>query len=358
MTQHMNILFAGGGSLGPVTPLLAIAEALKRRETTSRFMWAGTSRGPERAFVEAAGIPFHSIPVARLPRYVSVEWILFPFMAMTAFARAWVLLYKERPDLVASAGGFTGVPFVFAAWLLGIPSWIHQPDLRPVLSNRLCAPFASLVTVAWPETAVAFPKKKTEVTGQPVRASVQAGNAEAARKRFGFSMDRPVVLVLGGGGGAQWINEAFEEYGKNVLDQADIIHVTGRGKRLAMLAAMGAGYAAVETLEEELADAFAAAEIVVARAGMGTLAELADLRKPAIIVPLPDSLQVDNARAAEARHAVIIVSQEEGKKTLIETVLDLIADKEKQGSLSKEIGTLFASHAVEHVVNLLMDLIH
>lgn len=351
----MKILFAGGGSLGPVTPLLAVAEELRRTDDGVRFVWAGTKNGPERMLVEGAGIKFHAIPVARLTRYASIEWLLFPFRVVGAILGAWFLLNRERPDLVASAGGFTGVPFVLLARYLKIPSWIHQPDVRPVLSNRICASSASLITVAWAETAAAFPADKTIVAGHPVRRSMLGGNAEAGRARFKLSATRPVVLVLGGGGGAQWINRAFDAGQERVRAVADVIHVAGRGKVSEGLRLAGNGYAVVELLGADLADAFAAATVVVARAGMGTLAELSALRKPCILVPLPGS-QEENARAAGRREAAVVVRQSQGSSALIEATMGLLADDEKQRALSHRIGTLFAPDAAELIAGRLREL--
>ena len=355
--NSMKILFAGGGSLGPVTPLLAVAEVLRFTDPSTQFVWAGTPNGPERSLVEAEGIPFFSVSVARIPRYPTWEWIAFPWNILYAWSTAFSILRRERPNIIGCAGGFTGVPFVILGKWMGIPSWLHQPDVKPVMTNRACAPFAKLITVAWPETVTSFPVQKTVVLGQPVRASMLSGNAQRIKKQFGFDQAKPTLLILGGGGGSVWINQAFEAEIDRVRAVANVIHLVGRGKLTAALQNAGAGYAAVELLGRDLADALAAAEVVVTRAGMGALAELAALEKPCVLVPLPNSPQTLNAKTVEAHEAALVVTQMQGTSTLVETVIDLLQDKQKQRLLSLRIGALLAPDAATQVAQRIQKLI-
>src|SRR3989338_7807534 len=194
----MKILFAGGGTLGPVMPLLAVVSAWKKKDPSATFVWVGTAHGPERAFVEKEGIPFFTLPVARLPRYPSLEWVTFPFKLIAAkFKACWILL-RERPHIIASGGGYTAVPLVWVGFVMGIPSWIHQSDVVPVLSNRLCAPAARCITVAWQLTLRSFPKKKTMWIGNPVREELLHATKDEAVKFFLLDATRPTVLAVGG----------------------------------------------------------------------------------------------------------------------------------------------------------------
>lgn len=345
----MKILFAGGGTLGPVTPLLAVAEALRAQDPSVSIVWIGTAHGPEKSLVEAAGYPFFAVPVARLPRYPSTEWILFSWRMASAFARALWILRRERPDAIGTAGGYTGVPVVKAAWLLRIPRWIHQPDVRPVLSNVLTAPLATWITVAWEATRPSFSTRKTDVVGNPVRASVTRGDRARALARFGFSGTRPIVLVMGGGGGSAWINQTVSSFAPRLLERADLIHVTGRQKT-------SASYATVELLEgADMADAYAAADVVVARAGMGTIGEVSVLRKPTLLIPLPNSLQEANAMLAASAGAAVVVQQAEGSDALWNVLADLLSDKEKQRHLSERMGALLPDDAAARVAKRLLS---
>jgi UDP-N-acetylglucosamine--N-acetylmuramyl-(pentapeptide) pyrophosphoryl-undecaprenol N-acetylglucosamine transferase len=305
----MKILFAGGGTLGPVTPLLAILESWKRADPSASFVWVGTKAGPEGALVREHGVKFLHIPVARLPRYVSFEWVTLPFRMAMALVTAWTIVWRERPDLIASSGGYTAVPIAYVAYLAGIPVWTHQPDVKPLLSNRLIAPVARLITVAWEATAKSFPKGKTHVVGNPVRASVRAGAKDRAATRFSLDLARPTVLIFGGGTGATWLNHMAMDLAPWLTERANVIHVTGIGKMKASYQRFGKNYHAVEFLGADMADAIAAADVVLGRAGMGTISELSALGKPAIIVPLSPSPQEDNARILRDTRAAIVFSQ-------------------------------------------------
>jgi UDP-N-acetylglucosamine--N-acetylmuramyl-(pentapeptide) pyrophosphoryl-undecaprenol N-acetylglucosamine transferase len=350
----MKVLFAGGGTLGPVTPLLAVAEAWKKIDPEVEFVWVGTPRGPERAAVEAAGIRFLSIPVARLTRYPSWEWLTLLFNLFRTVRQSFSILKSERPNLVASAGGFTGVPLTVVASLLKIPTWLHQSDVRPILSGKLAAPFASYITVAFEETKRSFPASKTELIGNPVRPSLMASSREEALGRFALDPARRTVLVFGGGGGSAWLNGMMETIGAELVKDLNVIHVMGPGKLTEDLAALGKNYLAAELLVGEMADAFASADVVVCRAGTGTISELAARRKPAIIIPLPNSPQEDNARVLEEAQAAIVLRQDSiTPQEMLEAVRSLIKDEIRQGRLSSAIASVLRTDVAEELVRRL-----
>lgn len=353
----MKILFAGGGTLGPVTPLLAVAEAWKRIDPSVEFVWVGTPKGPERAAVEAAGIRFLSLPVARLTRYPSAEWPMLPVNLFRASRGAWEILMRERPNLVASAGGFTGVPIVAAARAQGIPSWLHQSDVRPILSSVLSAPFASWITVAWESTARAFPAGKTRVVGNPARRSVLAADRDLALAKFGLDASRPTVLVTAGGGGSLWFNHQMETVGAELVRDANVIHLTGLGKMSEALQGFGKNYVAEELLTGGMADALAAADVVVCRAGMGTITELSARRKPAIVVALPDSPQEDNAHVlADANAAMVLRQGATTPQEFLEAIRGLLRDEPRRRALSSAIASVLPTDVADALVARLQSL--
>lgn len=304
-----KILFAGGGTLGPVTPLLAVAQALRADTPEMEMVWVGTPSGPERTLVEEAGMKFLYLPVARLTRYPSTEWVLLPLRLIQAIMTAWSVVRRERPSLIATAGGYTGVPVAWVGWWLGIPVWVHQPDVLPILSVRLIAPFATRITTAWQKTAKAFSVKKTRVIGNPVRPDIYAGAKDRAAERFAFDLTRPTVLVMGGGGGSAWINARIKDLLPEVLEQANVLHITGKGKKEDTHPPVPRRYKAIEQLTEGMADALALADVVVTRAGMGALAECAALQKAVVVIPLPHSPQEANAQEITAVDAGIVLRQ-------------------------------------------------
>ena len=168
----MKLLFTGGGTLGSVMPLLAVLEELKLRDPGLDFLWVGTGKGPEKQIVETGGAHFKSIISTKLRRYFDARNFFAPFFIVLAFFQSFFLLRKERPSIVVSAGGFVGLPLIWAAWCQKIPILIHQEDAIPGLANRLAAPFAKKITVTFPKSADAYPKNKTAILGNPVRAEI------------------------------------------------------------------------------------------------------------------------------------------------------------------------------------------
>ncbi len=346
-----KILLTGGGSLGPVTPLLALVEAWRVREPGVEFVWVGTPTGPERAVVARAGIRFFELPVARLTRYASAEWGMLPIRFVHALVKAWMILQVEQPVLIISAGGYTAVPLILAGVAQRIPAWIHQPDVTPLLSNRLCAPFASLITVAWQRSLVDFSKEKTVWIGNPVRPSVLRGDRSRLLGAFGLA-DRPTVLVLGGGGGSAWLNHAMTVIGPSLAARANVIHLTGVGKMDEKLRSIGAGYVAREMLVSEMADALVAADVVVCRAGMATISELAALKKAAIVVPLPDSPQEANAGALADAHAAVVLAQGFTDATRLGQAIDaLLADPAERARLGDAAHHLLPTDIADRMVD-------
>ncbi len=346
----MKILFAGGGTLGPVTPLLAVVEAWRKRDPETEFVWVGTKQGPERAFVEKEGIRFFSITQARLVRAMSGELLWFPIAFLSAFFQAFRILRREKPDVIAAAGGYTSVPLVMIGRWMNIPSWIHQSDVKPILTNQLLAPFATWITVAWEKTRRSFPAAKTRVLGNPVRESVRSGEKARAERAFGCDPKKPTVFIFGGGTGSLWINDAVHEILPELCEAVNVIHVTGKGKLLG--AVTKPGYFVTESMLAEMPDAYAAADVVVSRAGAGAIAELAALKKAAIIIPLPNSPQYENADAI--REASVVMDQSmTSSQDLLKQIKHLVGDPMKCLALGRQLSIALETRCAETVVEML-----
>jgi UDP-N-acetylglucosamine--N-acetylmuramyl-(pentapeptide) pyrophosphoryl-undecaprenol N-acetylglucosamine transferase len=345
----MKVLLAGGGTLGPVTPLLAVVEAWRAREESVSFVWVGTPHGPERAFVTEMGIGFYDVPVARLPRYPSIEWLTLPFKLGWAFVRAFHILSKEQPDVVGSAGGYTALPMTIVAWMKQIPVWIHQQDAHVVLTNRLIAPFAQLITIAWENHQEVFAKKKTVLIGNPVRERVKQGSLQRARKHFDLNLTKKTVFIFGGGSGSHWLNTMVLEMGESLADRVNIIHLTGPGKMIPSLVDLHDDLFVDELLVDGMADALKAADVVVSRAGLGTITELAALKKPAILVPLPHSPQEINANAVRDG-AVVLEQVLTTASGLEEEILALITDEKRCKALGERLSQRLKTDGVEILI--------
>lgn len=334
----MTILFAGGGSLGPVTPLIAVSRVLRRMMPGVVFAWAGTPDGPERGFAEAEGMEFSSVPVAKWPRYPSVRWATFPWDAYRATRIAYRLIGKIRPDAVVSVGGFTAVPVIRAASAKGIPCFIHQLDKTPTLSNRLVAKKCASVTTSFVYERPPFgPRTRTVRIPTPTGfLPVDAPSREQAILLFGFDASRPVTLVTGGGQGATALNAAVFAKLDAWIKETQVIHVCGRGK--VGEAKPSVGYLPCELLDvESMRRAYAASDLVVTRGGMGALSEIASLSKASVIVPIPESHQEVNAQAFVDAGAAVLVAQDQPNfaDLLFQSTSELLKDAGRRDTLGR-----------------------
>lgn len=354
MMKDMRVLMTGGGTLGPVTPLLAIAGELRRRDPNAYVNWIGTPSGPERLLVESNRIPFTSLSAPKLDRYRKWTWPFVPIALAAACVKAFRLLRASKPDVVMTAGAFVSVPVVWMAWVLRIPVWLHQLDVQVGVANKVMAPFATRVSVTFEDTAAAFAAAKTMVVGGMIRKTLRSGERAAAMKRYGFDDTLPTVLVIGGGTGAQAINEAFAVIRKDLVGKVNVIHLVGRGKMLGALEEPGPNYVALEFLNEGMADAYAAADVVVCRGGFGTMCELAGLAKPAVVIPITgDAFQESNAKFLEEHQAAEVLWYLT-PQILAQTMLRLVESFERRDALAKNIRSLFPVNADERIVHELL----
>lgn len=351
--EHVQrILFAGGGTAGPVTPLLAVHNKMKELHTQYYYHWVGTKNGPERGLVAKQNIAFTSIATVKLDRFLSLRNLSMPFKFLFACIQAYRLLRNFHPDIIVSAGGFVSVPVIWMAKLMGIPSMIHQLDIRPGLANKLCAPFANTITVTFEQSLSAFPSHKAFLIGAPVRDDI----TQPSTHSIPVNDTKPVILVFGGGTGAKGINDLLLVAIDEILPYAQIIHITGAGKFESL---SRPGYHPYEFLKEEMAEAYSKADLVISRSGIGTITELSRLKKAAIILPLPKSHQWDNAHFLIEKDAALVLDQEKLNPLLFaEEIIKLLKNKEKCNLLSQNIGALYNPYATIQLVEKIEDILY
>lgn len=355
----MKILFAGGGTLGPVTPLLAVISELRKRAPGAKVVFVGTPRGPERILVEDMDIPFLTIEAPKLRRYLDWRNALIPFEMARSLAQALRLVREASPDVVVGAGGYTSVPLGLAAKLLGKRLLIHQQDVAPSLSNRLLAPFADAVTVAFESSLRDFPPKKTRLAGNPVRPLFDRGDAAKGRRLLGIESGLPVVLVVGGGTGSSTLNEIVFLGSQAWTAFAELVHITGLEKSPHRPPALERPerYHQLDFVGEDIVHLFAAADVVVSRAGLGTMTELAALSKPVILVPIPDSQQEKNAAYVAERGAGRVFREIDlTPEQLVTMTRALLDDPEKAREMGRRLHDLFRPGAREAVAEEIMKL--
>lgn len=407
--KKKKIVLTGGGTAGHVTPNIALLPFLK--EAGYEVTYIGSVNGIERELIQDCGIRYVGVPTGKLRRYFDLKNFTDPFRVVGGFLKARSFLKKYRPDVVFSKGGFVSVPVVRAAAALKIPCVIHESDMTPGLANKLCFKAASKVCCNFPETVEKLPKGKAVLTGTPIRGDLftgsreeglrlcgfvdpaaeaaeaaentgaqiidegnapaenaaaqgagagnaPAGNAsvESAQKPGAGKASKPVLMIMGGSQGALSVNEAVRRHLDELLPDFNIVHLCGAGKYDASKEGI-AGYKQFEYVKEDLKHLFAAADVIVSRAGANAIFEILALQKPNLLIPLSIGTRGDqilNARSFEAQgfSEVLVESEEEGilDKKLVSTIRSLYQNRDKyktamagagqQGSIPTIMGLL------------------
>lgn len=299
---------AGGGTMGSVSPLLAIAQ-----NYAAQYLFVGTATGPEREAVAASGIDFKSISSAKLRRYFSLRNFIDSFKALVAVVQGINILKKFRPDLILTAGSFVAVPVAVAAWFLKIPVVIHQQDLEIGLSNKMMAPLAEKISVVFKEQAKYFKTSKVVVTGNPVRIVKT------------LPVARPRILITGGGLGARGMNNFVGQFIPELCQKYDVHHILGEKNWDQRLDCPN--YFPYQFVTEQMGELLATADIIISRAGMSLISEAAALKKALILIPITDSHQEKNAAFFARHNAAYVVKQ--GSKHIMNRYLSKLTDSDK-----------------------------
>jgi len=330
----MTVVLAGGGTGGHVYPALAMGEALVARGHTLQYM--GDAGRLEGRVVPERGIPFHPIPAVQYPRGGVISKFRFAWGLFRAVLHSRGVLKKMDADLVLGVGGYISAPPVLAAWTLGIPRAVHEANVTPGLANRLCARVANLVLLTYAATGDRLPgDAPRETVGCPVNPKVLTGDRQAACARYGIAPDQPTLLVVGGSLGAETINRIAVAAARDAGRRYQIIHITGPKYHAALAAELDPlpqGVALVD-YENRMMDAYAAADLVVCRAGSSTLAELTAIGKASVLVPSPnvtDNHQEGNARGLEAVGAAeVVVERDLDIPATVARLASLLGDSDK-----------------------------
>ena len=326
-----KIVLTGGGTAGHVTPNLALLPHLKEKGCTINYI--GSYEGIEKGLIETAGIPYYGISSGKLRRYFDLKNFSDPLNVMKGFFEARKLLKKLKPDVVFSKGGFVSVPVVLAAKTRRIPCIIHESDITPGLANRICIPMAKKVCANFPETMKYLPEDKAVLTGTPIREELFKGNKIAGLDFCGFTANKPVIMIVGGSTGAMALNEAVRDLLPTLLRDYQIIHLCGKGKTSEAHQNLS-GYCQFEYVSKEMKDLFAAADLVISRAGANSICELLALRKPHILIPLSAAAsrgdQILNAESFENQGFSYVLQEEDlTNDTLLRAIRSVMEHKKE-----------------------------
>lgn len=348
-----KIVLTGGGTAGHVTPNIALIPELQKAGYDVHYI--GSKNGMEKKLIEDLQIPYYGISTGKLRRYFDLKNFTDPFRIIRGFREAKELLKALRPEVIFSKGGYVSVPVIYAAKSLHIPSIIHESDMSPGLANKLCIPYSTWVCANFPEAFEALPKEKAVLTGTPIRKELFTGSKETGLAFCGLAEGKPVILVMGGSLGAVAVNNAVRSLLPTLLKDFNVIHLCGKGKLDESLNGTE-GYVQFEYISDELKDLFAAADIIISRAGANAICELVALKKPNVLIPLPAAGQsrgdqILNAESFEKQGYSVVLHEED---VTDETLLDAI--KKVYDNRDKYIETM-SNSAQNDSIKIIIDLI-
>lgn len=360
-SKSPRLIVSGGGTGGHIFPAIAIADAFKRRHPDAEILFVGAKGRMEMERVPQAGYPIEGLWISGFKRELSLDNLSFPFKLVSSLCKAKKILKRFQPDAVVGVGGFASGPTMRKATSLGIPVIIQEQNSFPGVTNKIVAPKAAKICVAYENMEKWFPKDKIVLTGNPLRNNVVStdGKHDEGARFFGLDPQKPIILLVGGSQGALGINKGISaklamfkdtdyqmiwQTGKHYIEQAQN-----------EIAALGLENKVKPTVFIDRMDlAYACADVVISRAGAMSISELSLVKKAVVFVPLPTAAedhQTKNAQSLVDKNAAIMVKNDETSEKLLPTVFELLKDEEKICEMQKNIAKFARPNAAEDVVN-------
>lgn len=362
----MKIMISGGGTGGHIFPALAIADAIRGLEPGADILFVGAKGRMEMEKVPAAGYPIEGLWITGLQRKSLLQNISFPFKLGSSLLKSYRLIKKFKPDVAIGVGGFASGPLLEVASRVGVPILIQEQNSYAGLTNKILARKADRICVAFEGMGKYFPEAKLDLTGNPVRQALLDSNwnRDSARKELGISLDKKVVLSLGGSLGARTLNQMFEQNTPAIAANPDIHFIWQYGAHYeeecsASETARLSNVTAVKFIDD-MALMYAAADLIVARAGALTLTELAALSKAALLIPSPnvaEDHQTKNAMKLVEGDAAILLKDSEAVSRGIGQIIELVQNEEELMRLKKNIKLFYRPDAAQHIAREVIKLI-
>ncbi len=361
-----RIMISGGGTGGHIYPAIAIANTLKAMLADVEIRFVGAKGRMEMEKVPEAGYEITGLWISGIQRRLTLDNLSFPFKLISSIWKSFSLLRKFKPDVVIGVGGYASGALLYAATKKGIPTLIQEQNSYAGITNKLLANKVDKVCVADDNMARFFPKEKITITGNPVRNDIidVSEKKEEALKFFGFTNEKPVLLIIGGSLGARTINNTVADgLEKLIQEGVQVLWQTGKfyiDEMLQRSKEMNLEGVKIVAFVKEMDLAYAAADVVISRAGALSVSELCLTAKPVIFVPSPnvaEDHQTKNAEAIVSKDAAIMVKDSDASKSLIDQTIALINDNDKRNELSKNIKALGKPNAAKDIVREIIGLI-
>jgi undecaprenyldiphospho-muramoylpentapeptide beta-N-acetylglucosaminyltransferase len=355
-----RFIISGGGTGGHIFPAIAIADELKRRLPDAEILFVGAKDRMEMQKVPQAGYPIEGLWISGLQRKLSWQNLLFPLKFISSLLKSRSIIKRFKPDAVIGTGGFASGAVVKVAGQMGIPTFIQEQNSYAGITNKMLAKNAHKICVAYDAMEQFFPKEKIVKTGNPIRDGLL--NIVQYRSEglsyFHLDSERKTLLVLGGSLGARRINQLieqqlplFEQLGVQVLWQCGKLYYEEYKK-------YNSEQVRVLAFIDRMELAYAAADVIISRAGASSVSELCVVGKPVIFIPSPnvaEDHQTKNARAIADKQAAILLRESELNEQFANTFSKLIADEAQQEALSAHIKVLAQPNATKDIVNLILN---
>jgi UDP-N-acetylglucosamine--N-acetylmuramyl-(pentapeptide) pyrophosphoryl-undecaprenol N-acetylglucosamine transferase len=363
--RSTRVIISGGGTGGHIFPAIAIANALKRREPTCEILFVGATGRMEMEKVPAAGYQIVGLNISGIQRGSIFKNLALPYKVLSSVRKASALISQFRPDVVVGVGGYASGPLLYAASLKNIPYLIQEQNSYAGITNKLLGKKAAKICVAFDNMDQFFPADRILKTGNPVRKEV----VEVENKHFAgaelLKLDplKKTILITGGSLGAGTLNKSIEKHLDTILAQdVQVIWQTGKYYYQGIVDRLGVDYHPNVRIMEFLHRmdlAYAAADVIISRAGAGTIAELCLIKKPVILVPSPnvaEDHQTKNALSLAKNDAALMIADRSAEDTLVESALTLLKDTARCEILSANIGKMGLPQADELIATEVFNL--
>jgi UDP-N-acetylglucosamine--N-acetylmuramyl-(pentapeptide) pyrophosphoryl-undecaprenol N-acetylglucosamine transferase len=363
--HHKRVIIAGGGTGGHIFPAIAIANALKQLDSSVEILFVGAKGKMEMEKVPQAGYAIRGLDIAGFNRSALWKNIGLPFKILKSFFQVRKIFREFTPDAVLGVGGYSTYPVLRLAQARGIPTFIHESNSFAGKANIMLGRHATRIFVATDGMEKFFPKEKILITGNPVRKQIITNTISRAEavSFFGLDPSRKTILAVGGSLGARSINEAIATHiDAFAANSIQLIWQTGKTTaREYMAKGAGRDNIRVSDFITDMEKAYAAADVVISRAGAMAVAEICVVARPAIFVPFPlaaEDHQTSNAMSLVNKEAALMVKDSDAKEMLVQTAIDLAKDENRQALLHQKIRLLGIRDADETVAKEILKTIH
>lgn len=355
-----KIIISGGGTGGHIFPAIAIANEIKSRYPRADILFVGALGKMEMDKVPAAGYRIEGLPITGLQRKLSLSNLLLPFRLLSSIIKAGRIIKNFKPDVVVGVGGYASAAVLYAATRRKIPTLIQEQNSYAGLTNKWLGKKVNRVCVAYENMQQFFPEDKIVITGNPVRKEITQAlsiTPEEARKKIGFNSEKKLILSVGGSLGARTINHSIKN-NLGLLDNTNIQLLWQTGQ---FYKADTEGKTNVQAQQfiSDMTTAYAAADIVISRAGAISISELSILGKACILVPSPnvaEDHQTKNAMALSEKNAAVLIRDAEANERLLQTAITLVDNETEKEKLSDNISKFAKPDALVNIVDQIKQL--